>query len=212
MTLPPVYAVLDADVAQSRGWSLPDLARACLDGGIQLLQVRCKSWSSSDLLSVSTAIVTLAEPYGAAVIVNDRADVARLAGARGVHVGQDDLTPDEARRVVREGQVIGVSTHTREQIATAARSTADYLAVGPVYGTGTKDTGYAAVGLDLVALAASTGRPVVGIGGITLERAGDVIAAGASSVAVISDLLAHGDPRARAAAFVDRLSPKEGTI
>lgn len=212
MILPPLYAVLDADVTARFGWTIPDLALACLAGGARLLQVRGKSLSSSELLQVASDVVEMGQRYGAAVIVNDRADIARLSNAAGVHVGQDDLTADDARRIVGPGATVGVSTHTRDQVARAAVSTADYVAVGPVFGTGTKDTGYVAVGLELVAAAAVSGRPVVAIGGITLERAESVLAAGATSVAVISDLVSHGDPEARVRAFVERLPVRGATL
>lgn len=146
----------------------------------------------------------MAHEAGASVIVNDRADVARLAGADGVHVGQDDLSPEVVRRVIPAG-AIGLSTHTRAQVEEALRGPATYLAVGPVFETGTKETGYQPVGLELVAWAAArSDRPIVAIGGITLERASEAVAAGAGSVAVISDLLA-GDPAARARAYADAL-------
>jgi thiamine-phosphate pyrophosphorylase len=212
LRLPPVYAVLDTDVAAAHGRAPLDLARAYVDGGVRFLQVRGKALSSAALLDVAAAVVALARPYEALVVVNDRADVAVVAGASGVHVGQDDLSPDDARAVVGSDRLVGVSTHTPAQIERAAASSADYLAVGPVFGTRTKDTGYAPVGLDLVRLAAASGKPVVAIGGITLARAPEVIAAGAASLAVISDLLAHGDPREGAAAFVARLTGGAGTL
>lgn len=212
MSLPQVYAVVDVEVAAAWRFAPLDLARAYLEGGIRFLQVRGKALSAAALVDLSTAIVALARPFDALVIVNDRADVAAVAAAAGVHVGQDDLAPADARAVVGSGRLVGVSTHTEAQIARAAASPADYIAVGPVFGTRTKDTGYAPVGLDLVRRAAASGKPVVAIGGITLARAPEVIAAGAASLAVISDLLAHGDPRQGAAAFVARLSGRAGTL
>ena len=211
MTLPALYAILDADVAAVRGWTLPELARACFEGGARLVQVRAKTAASGWLLQVTDEIQAAAAACGARVVVNDRADVAALARAAGVHVGQDDLPPAAARRVAGANAVVGLSTHSPAQIRQALAEPIDYLAVGPVFGTATKDTGYAAVGLELVreaaALAAAARHPppVVAIGGITLERAAEVIAAGAAAVAVIGDLFATGDPRTRARAFVDRL-------
>jgi thiamine-phosphate pyrophosphorylase len=111
---------------------------------------------------------------------------------------------EDARRILGPDAVIGLSTHDEAQIEEAARTSATYIAVGPIYGTATKDTGYTARGLDLVRRAALTGRPVVAIGGITLDRVDEVLAAGASSVAVISDLLTGGDPAARVRAFLER--------
>ena len=152
--------------------------------------------------------MALAEPYRADVIVNDRADLARLSGASGVHVGQEDLPPAAARRLLGDAAVIGFSTHSVPQIEAALREPISYLAVGPVFGTSTKDTGYSAVGLDLVRTAARLAGavPVVGIGGITVENASSVIAAGASAVAVIGALLIGGDPARRTRAFLQSLA------
>jgi thiamine-phosphate pyrophosphorylase len=191
-----LYPIVDADVCRIRGLEPRALALACLHGGARVLQLRVKTASSAQFLDLATQIVEAAGPFGAAVIVNDRADVARLARAAGVHVGQDDLPPAAARGVLGAG-VIGLSTHDRHQVDQALRAAADYVAVGPVFGTATKDTGYGALGLELVRHAAGRGKPIVAIGGITLERAGEVIDAGAGSVAVITDLLNGGDPESR---------------
>ena len=208
MILPPLYAVLDSEVAERFGWGLEDLARACLAGGARLLQVRAKHLASGALLALSDRIVAAAAAAGARVVINDRADVALLAGAWGVHVGQDDL-PARGIRAAAGDLAIGLSTHTAEQITRAIAEPITYLAVGPVFPTATKATGYEPVGLDLVrvasAAARAAGTPVAAIGGITLDRAPAVIAAGASTVAVIGDLFAGGDPEARTRAFVDRL-------
>ena len=203
MSLPGLYAVVDADIASAHGWAVVDLAAAVLDGGATLVQIRGKALSSAELLTVSRRIVALATPYGAAVVVNDRADLAVLAGAAGVHVGQDDLSPADVRAIVGPDALVGVSTHSADQIDAAARAPVSYIAVGPVFGTATKHTGYDAVGLDLVRHAAASGSDVVAIGGVTLDRVGQVFAAGATSVAVITDLLTGGDPAARTRAFVD---------
>jgi thiamine-phosphate pyrophosphorylase len=140
------------------------------------------------------------------VIVNDRADVSRIASASGVHVGQDDLSPLEVRRVLNDRSIVGLSTHTPDQIDASASEPVDYVAIGPIFGTATKATGYDAVGLARVARAAAGPHPVVAIGGITLENCTEVVRAGAIAVAVISDLLTAGDPEARTRAFVDRLA------
>ena len=203
MSLPGLYAVVDAEVATAHGWPPVDLAAAILAGGATLLQVRAKHLSSAAMLEFSRQVVRLAAPFGAQVIVNDRADLAVLAGAAGVHVGQDDLSPADARAIVGDGALVGVSTHSSDQISEAATAPVSYIAVGPVFSTSTKNTGYDAVGLDLVRRAAATAIDVVAIGGVTLERVPALIAAGATSVAVITDLLAGGDPAARTRAFVD---------
>jgi thiamine-phosphate pyrophosphorylase len=199
-----LHAILDVDVAAAAGWPLPDLALALLDGGAPIIQVRAKQLPSGQFLQLCDLVTNLAVPYGATVIVNDRADLARMAGAAGVHVGQEDLAPTAARALVGQDAIVGCSTHTVQQIDAAAREPVDYIAIGPIFGTRTKATGYDAVGLELVTAAArgAQGRPVVAIGGITLETAPAVIAAGAAAVAVISDLLVGGDPSARVAAYL----------
>jgi thiamine-phosphate pyrophosphorylase len=127
-----------------------------------------------------------------------------------VHVGQHDLAPAAVRRLIATGGIVGLSTHSVAQLDDAVRQPIDYVAVGPVFGTASKNTGYDAVGLTLVREAASRARahglPVVAIGGVTLEQAPHVLRAGASSVAVISDLLATGDPRARVRQYLDKLN------
>ena len=157
-------------------------------------------------------VVVRAAKFDAAVIVNDRADIAKLSNASGVHVGQEDLDPVSVRRVVGPDAMVGISTHTTEQVRAATKQPVDYIAVGPVFGTSTKDTGYREVGLKLVADAAAIvneagdAKPIVAIGGITLERAPEVIRSGATSVAVISDLLSTGDPEGRVRAYLRALS------
>jgi len=199
------YPIVDADFCREREVSPREVAAACFRGGARILQLRVKSGSSADFLSLAAAVVLEARRFGAAVIVNDRADLARMANAAGVHVGQDDLPAAEVRAVA-PAALIGLSTHSPEQVADGLSSAADYLAVGPIFGTNTKATGYDARGLDLVRAAAGRGKPVVGIGGITLERAASVIQAGAAAVAVISDVLAGGDPEARTRDYLRALS------
>ena len=218
--LPPLYPILDIQLCGERRLDPVAVLEAFLDGGARFIQLRDKTPSTSERLRCADAVVARAHAAGARVIVNDRPDVARLSGADGVHVGQDDLSVDEARRIVGPDAIVGLSTHDRAQIEAAARTSATYIAVGPIYGTGTKDTGYAPRGLDLLREAAlalrqrsgQAGRPVVAIGGITLETAEQVLAAGASSVAVISDLLTGGPPAARVRAFLDRLSRAPGAL
>jgi thiamine-phosphate pyrophosphorylase len=207
VSLSRLYAVLDTGVAVGRGWTVADLGQAFLDGGAQLIQLRAKHLDARALLDAADRLVRLAEPAGARIIVNDRADVAAMCGAAGVHVGQEDLAPRDARALLGDRAMIGLSTHTPGQVDAALDEPIDYIAVGPIYRTSTKDTGYAAVGLDLVRHAAKAAdtRPVVAIGGITLATAPEVLAAGAASVAVISDLLVTGDPARRVAEFLARL-------
>ena len=200
--LPRLQAILDVDAAGAAGWAARDLLAAFLDGGAQFIQIRAKQLASGPLLELCELAVRDAAPYRAAIIVNDRADLAALSGA-GVHVGQDDLAPAAARALVGANAIVGYSTHTLEQVLAAVNEPVSYIAVGPVFGTRSKDTGYQAVGVARVSDAAriAGGIPIVAIGGITLETAPAVLAAGAASVAVIGDLLAGNDPAGRVAAY-----------
>jgi thiamine-phosphate pyrophosphorylase len=203
----PLHAIVDVDVARHAGWTPLDLACAYLDGGARFLQLRAKQLASGPFLNLCDGVVQAAARYSASIIVNDRADLAVLANAGGVHVGQEDLAAAEARGLLGPAAIVGLSTHTASQIEAAIREPISYLAVGPVFGTTTKDTGYSAVGLDLVSTAArlAASIPVVAIGGITLATASSVLDAGATSVAVIGDLLTHGNPQLRVAAYLQRL-------
>ena len=228
-TWPRLYAIVDAGAAARAGWAPADLAGAYLDGGARLLQLRAPGVDPATQLGWCREIVRLAAPAGARVIVNDRCDLALMAGADGVHLGQDDLPIAAARRLLGPTALIGLSTHADPtdhadgndhhnddgdddddddgQVGAAIRQPVSYLAIGPVYDTRTKDTGRAAVGLDVVRRTVTRAGhlPVVAIGGITLATAPAVIAAGAASVAVIADLLAGGDPAARVREYLDVL-------
>ena len=197
------HAIVDVEASEKAGWTVVDLAHAFLDGGARLIQLRAKRVPSGQFLRLAEVLVRDAATYGGTIVVNDRADIAALAHAGGVHVGQDDLSPSGARRVVGNDAIVGYSTHTIEQVQTAVREPVSYIAVGPVFQTGTKATGYQPVGLDLVSRAAaiSRGLPVIAIGGITLATVPEVLAAGATGVAVISDLLTGGTTAARIAAY-----------
>ena len=189
---------------------VPALARAYLSGGARFLQLRAKNATGRDFLAWAEEIAADVRRHDGLFVVNDRADIAALAGVRGIHVGQDDLSVAAVRRVIGPEAFIGLSTHTFHQIDEALKQPIAYLAVGPVFGTSTKDTGYEPVGLDLVRHAAGRAASVsdisvVAIGGITLATAPSVLAAGASSVAIITDLVSTGDPAARAAEFTTAL-------
>jgi thiamine-phosphate pyrophosphorylase len=205
LSRPTFYPIVDADACREYGHDPIAVVTACLRGGATLLQLRQKHARGADALALADAVVSVADDYGAAVIVNDRADIARLSGAAGVHVGQDDMSVTDVRVVVGSQAIVGLSTHDESQIDGARQEAVDYIAVGPIYGTVTKDTGYTARGLDLLRYAAARGdRPVAAIGGITLERTREVIAAGAALIAVISDIL-RGDPEQRTRQFIDLL-------
>jgi thiamine-phosphate pyrophosphorylase len=203
-----LHAIADVQAADGAGWTPIDLARAFLDGGATVIQLRAKRFPSGAFLDLCDAAVALAKPYKADIIVNDRLDLALMSGAAGVHLGQDDLSPAAARQLLGPRAIVGYSTHTIDQVDKATLEPASYIAIGPVFGTTTKETGYDAVGLALVSAASARakGRPVVAIGGITLQRAPSVIAAGASAVAVISDLLITNDPQGRVRAYLQTLA------
>jgi thiamine-phosphate pyrophosphorylase len=204
-----LYAILDLDSLAARRLAASDVLEAWLSVGIRLVQLRAKTLTGGPLLEMVDGLVALARPGGVRVVVNDRADVAAMAGAGGVHVGQRDIAARDARAIVGSAAMVGLSTHNRDQVRDAVRQPIDYVAVGPVFRTATKVQPDPEVGLGGVAMAAreagAVRLPVVAIGGITLETARDVVAAGADAVAVTADLLV-GDPEARARAFLARLA------
>ena len=204
-----LYAIVDVETCVRAGRAPADVAQAFLAGGARWVQLRAKAIGSGAFLDLASTILQDARAAGATLIINDRADIAALCGAPGLHVGQDDLTPVDARAVIGVEPILGLSTHTRDQWERALDEPISYIAIGPVFGTGTKATGYEAIGLEAVTraakAAASKGLPTVAIGGITLDNAAAVINAGAASVAVISDLVT-GDPEARCRLFVRALA------
>ena len=207
-SLPRLYAIVDAGACASADRAPIEVARAFLGAGARLLQLRFKGMASGLFLDLTRTILEDANAAGATLIINDRADITALANAAGLHVGQSDLSPADARAVIGPSAVLGLSTHTREQWERALLEPISYVAIGPVFGSATKQTGYEAVGLGVVqemskAVAAS-GIPAVAIGGITIENAVSVVEAGAASVAVISDLL-KGDPEARCRELIQTL-------
>jgi len=205
---PAFYPIVDAEIAEEYGWTAADLGKALFDGGASLVQLRCASYSLARFLSCADELVARASRYGAQVIINDRIDIAIMSGADGVHVGQDDLPVHLAKQLLDSRSIVGVSTHTPEQFSAVRLLDVDYAAVGPIYETRTKETGYSAVGLEAIKLACSFGEsvPLVAIGGITLENGLDVLAAGATSLAVISDVFTGGDPTQRIRDYVERFS------
>jgi thiamine-phosphate pyrophosphorylase len=202
--LPRLYAIIDP--ARTTNLEPLDVADALLSAGVRLIQYRGKTDSSRFLFDVCSAMAERVHQAGGIFIVNDRADLARITGADGVHVGQDDLPVEEARRVLLAGQRVGVSTHTRTQFEEAEATSADYIAFGPIFPTGSKERPDPVVGLErLGEMHGLTRRPLVAIGGITLDNAASVIEAGADSVAVIRDLMAADDIEAQAREFLNVL-------
>jgi thiamine-phosphate pyrophosphorylase len=205
LVLPRLYVVLDAALL-----TVPETecAQELADAGVRLLQYRNKLAPARELFFSSQKLASLLSPLGVSFVVNDRADVAALAGADGVHVGQEDLGVEEARHVMGPERLVGLSTHDLEQFHQAAASSADYIAVGPVFSTATKANPNPVVGTEFLRkIRLLTDKPIVAIGGITLERAAAIIDAGADSVAVISDILRAPDPGTRARQYIELLGP-----
>jgi thiamine-phosphate pyrophosphorylase len=207
MALPKLYVIADRATLDARGMSVGEFAREMAQAGVGLLQYRDKASAPNEVLRAAREIAAESAGTNCELILNDRADLAVLAGW-GVHVGHLDMRPEDVRKVMggRSG-VIGVSTHNEAQVVEADAGAADYVAIGPVFATATKADTEPVVGLDGVRRArALTGKPLVAIGGITRENARSVIEAGADSVAVIGALLVAGErPGAIARAFLEML-------
>jgi thiamine-phosphate pyrophosphorylase len=190
--LPKLYAITDRRLS---GLSHAEqVARLC-DGGARVVQLREKHLAPREFYREAEEALKVARARGAKLIINDRADIALALGADGVHLGQDDMPAEAARSLLGDAAIIGFSTHNPEQAAAAARLPVDYVAIGPIFATSSKENPDPAVGLEGVRRAReAVGRtPLVAIGGIALERAPSVLDAGADSVAVIGALLA-ADP------------------
>jgi len=209
MQLPRLYAIADADLLRQRGIDLVVFAAELADAGVNLLQYRNKSGSPRMILEDAARLKSLQSGRNFKLMLNDRADLALLSGFDGVHVGQEDLPVEDARRIVGPNPWVGVSTHTLEQLAEADRTDCDYIAYGPIFSTTTKDNPDPIVGLaGLRQARKQTNKPLVAIGGIMLENCRSVIDAGADSVAIISALLAdkNGSTRRIAERFLAELA------
>jgi thiamine-phosphate pyrophosphorylase len=207
--LPRLYAIIDP--AQGGGRLPVELAAALLAAGVRFIQLRDKHASSGELYESAQRVAECVGKAGGVFIVNDRADVALAVDADGVHVGQDDLPVESARALLEPGKLIGYSTHVLEQVREADRSTADYVAFGPIFPTASKANPDAVVGLaGLREARKATSKPLVAIGGITLENAPAVIAAGADSVAVIRGLVGAANITDRAQEFLRVLASPRG--
>jgi thiamine-phosphate pyrophosphorylase len=181
-------------------------AEMLAEAGVELIQYRNKSASSRLLFEISQSLASFFSPRGIRFIVNDRADIAALVNAGGVHVGQEDLSVEDARAVCGPDRWVGVSTHSLEQFRRAAHTSADYIAIGPIFATSTKANPDPVVGIEIVRQARKlTRKPIVAIGGITLDRATEVLDAGADSVAAAGDILHSPHAGNRAREFLDRI-------
>ncbi|MEK6325771.1 MAG: thiamine phosphate synthase [Acidobacteriota bacterium] len=201
---PKIYPITDTLISGlSHGGQIELLAA----GGASLIQLREKRASPLEFYRAAIDAMSVARRLGVQIIINDRVDIAIAVKADGVHLGQDDLPPDRARRLLGESRIIGFSTHTLEQALAADAAPIDYLTIGPVFQTSTKDKPDPVVGLETVSeVRRRISKPLVAIGGITLETARAVIEAGADSVAVISDLLSAGHIAERTHVFLDSIS------
>jgi thiamine-phosphate pyrophosphorylase len=197
---PPLYAILDPSLP---GLSTYQLVVSLAEAGVQLIQIRDKHAEAGKLLAETIEFLEVLSPRGVRLIVNDRPDVAAISGAGGVHVGQDDLPVEEARNICRPPMWVGVSTHNLAQLREADATSADYIAVGPLFPTVTKENADPVVGIDFLRAARRlTRKPIVAIGGITLDSAAEVYRAGADSVAVIRDLASAENPSVRAEEYL----------
>ena len=201
LLLPPLYPILDPALSPR---PLLELADELAATGVKLLQLRDKRGTARAVYAEARRLVERFAPPGVRIIINDRPDIAAMVGAGGVHVGQEDLPVEAARAIVGERLWVGVSTHNIEQLRDADATSADYVAIGPIFPTGTKDNPDPVVGVEFVRAARRmTRKPLVAIGGITVEFAADVFGAGADSIAVVRDLLAAPEPAERAREYLE---------
>ena len=212
---PALYAILDASPEFAGPSELPilEIAERLAGAGVELFQYRDKRGSGRRIQENSTALVgrLATAAKGARLIVNDRADIAAIVRASGVHVGQEDLPVEAARKICGGRLWVGVSTHNLEQLRAADATSADYIAVGPIFPTGTKANPDPVVGLAFLRAARQiTRKPLVAIGGITVESARDVYRAGADSIAVIRDLMVAKDPARKAREYLAIAKSKMG--
>jgi thiamine-phosphate pyrophosphorylase len=209
LVLPRLYVILDSALLTI---PVQECAQELADAGVRLLQYRSKTAPTRELLLSSRSLSSQLIPRGISFFVNDRPDVAVLAGAAGVHVGQDDLEVEQARVLMGTEKWVGVSTHNIDQFRAAAATSADYIAVGPVFATSSKANPDPVIGTEFIQRVRDlTDKPIVAIGGITLENAASVVLAGADCVAVISDILRSPDRGARAKQYLETLGATKHT-
>lgn len=195
MILPRFYPILDTGLLAQAGIAPAEMARALAGAGAGIAQFRHKGPYTRDMLAIAEEAGAILQQAGVRYILNDRADIARIVHADGVHLGQRDLSPRDVRAVAGESVTIGLSTHNEEQLRAADSLPADYLAIGPIFATSSKRNPDPVVGIEeLARLRSLTKKPLVAIGGITRDNAREVIEAGADSVAVISDIIAPDLP------------------
>ncbi|HTG16911.1 MAG TPA: thiamine phosphate synthase [Blastocatellia bacterium] len=201
--LPSFYPITDVRLS---GLSHAEQVERLAAGGATMIQLREKTASPREFYTAALEAMNVARRLNVRIIINDRVDIAVAVDADGVHLGQEDFPPDHARRLLGESRIVGFSTHGLKQAVEADGLPVDYIAIGPVFQTSTKENPHAIVGLETIAATRrQTLKPLVAIGGITLARAASVIEAGADSVAVISDLFSTNDISERTREFIDRI-------
>lgn len=218
MKLPPLYPIVNVEAADAASCERAlALAAELADAGARLLQLRAKSLGAGALADLASRMVTALSGSGALLIVNDRLDVAMAAGAGGVHLGDEDLPVEAARRVLASAAgaaspfLVGYSTHSVEEASRATRAPADYLGFGPVFDSPTKAGVREARGVEMLArVCRASSLPVVAIGGVTLATAAQCWRAGAASVAVISEIERSSDRRSLVAAYLQAAREQEG--
>ncbi len=202
--IPKVYPITDTQISQRTHAEQVELFAA---GGATLVQLRDKHAALRAFYEAAQQAMLIARSLGVRIIINDRVDLALAVGADGVHLGQDDLPPEQARALLGTEKIIGYSTHNLKQAMEADLLPVDYLAIGPVFATSTKENPDAVVGLAGVReVKERINKPLVAIGGITLDHAASVMAAGANSIAIISDLLSAPRPSERLHAWLRQLT------
>ncbi len=195
LTLPAFYPILDPLQVAKYGLDAMDVARALLAAGVEWFQFRHKGPYTRTDYDLAAELGRLVHEAGAQYVINDRVDIALMVGADGVHVGQDDLPPSAVRKIAGDRLFIGYSTHNEKQLRAGDKEPVDYLALGPLFGTTSKENPDPVVGVaELARLRPLSSKPLVAIGGITRKSAEEAFAAGADSVAILSDFLA-GDWR-----------------
>lgn len=188
LILPPIYPITDSKIS---GLSIPEQVRKLIAGGAKLIQIRDKTSSSRDFVAAAEEAIKIARQHDVQAMINDRVDLALLLNADGVHLGQEDLSPEHARRILGPNAIIGYSTHNFAQAKEALKMPVDYIAFGPVFSTSTKQNPDPVVGLDLLSRIKSVAgeKPLVAIGGITRANVCPVLEAGADSAAIINGIL-----------------------
>lgn len=193
-----LYLVLDPDLCGGKEGMIRTTAEA-VEGGATIVQLRAPTWKKRALTDCARDLLALLRPQGILLIINDHADVAAAVGADGLHIGQDDLSPEDARRIIGPDMILGLSTGNLNELNRADPALVDYVGIGPVWATTTKKDAGAAVGLNgLASLCAATPLPTVAIGGIHTANAVDALRAGANGIAVVSAICGQPCPKTAA--------------